>query len=509
LAVHASTSPLPQNETQEQNGTELASAPASNYFLADKGWAATESDGVVQGLTAPWNDQQAILIITGLSDEAVNKAGQAMGMAQSLAGLSGGTALIEQVQPAASVTTAPHNVDSSLAQLGYENPVLAGNSPTTSYNFDLPNGWRLLENSALELHFDHSQLINYSRSSLRVLFNGKPVAEMLLNQQTAAAGEVNVALPIDRARPGERNEITVQARLEAIDRCADLADNWFAVDATKSKLNLSYKAEGAVTPGFEVFPRPFNQQANLADLLFVLPHDPVLAEWQQAIRLAATIGATTESSLFVPDLTLESNISDEKLSNSHLIIIGRPSRNPLMAQVNDKLPQPFIIASDLLEQQLNEVILRLMPGVSLGVLEMTRSPYNGNQGLLVVSGTTDEGVMQAGETLSQHWQRLSLGNLAFINGTEVNTLDTRDLTPQGVAEAVTGAVPELAATTDTAITPTVATTDTAITDTTPSTDSLTATLPPTRPAWLMPMMAVAALLVLATLALAFWQARRG
>jgi hypothetical protein len=186
--------------------------------------------------------------------------------------------------------------------------------------------------------------------------------------------------------------------------------------------------------------------------------------------------------------------------------MGRPSRNPALQQVNAQLPQPFLPESDVIEQKLDGVVLRLPPWVRLGYVQLIPSPWNQKRAFLAVTGTTDEGTKWATHVLANRYWALG-GNLALIRGGEINTIDTRKLTRSRLGIAVSTAVPEL--------TPVTATPAFALTPTVPGEVELTPTAQvyqtlggTSRPGWLIPLITLTILALLAILVIAAWQARR-
>lgn len=497
------TTTINQNGSDSANSPVLATAAAGKYFVGQPGWLAKETDGIVETLIAPWNPQQAILLVTGLQGEAVEKAGLALGVRQGLPGLIGSTALVNQIQPANQENeTAPPTTNVTFNQVGYPDQLLKGVNSETDYSFPIPAGWRLAEGSNIQLAFNHSQLINFDNSSLRILFNDRPIMETLLDEQSSQNGTLEVALPADQSRPGRDNTITIQTRMEALNKCGVMENNWFNLNSNQSVLNLSYRPDESVTPTFDVFARPFNQRDDLANLLFVLPADPIYVEWREAIRVAALIGKESEGEIFMPHLLLGDNWSTDMLADYHVVVIGRPTRNSLLQQLNPDLPQSFMPETDLLEQRLEEVVLRSLPNNSLGIIQLASSPYGRQKAIMVVTGTTDEGLAWAGNTLARlYYKLLSRTNLAFIKNEEIKTLNTHLLTNQGMAEAVINTIPDELNEAEPTATPVSAETPAQVEE--PAT--ITETAPPQ---WLIGMVGVSAILIVATLALAYWQAKR-
>ncbi|MDM8531401.1 cellulose biosynthesis cyclic di-GMP-binding regulatory protein BcsB [Anaerolineales bacterium HSG25] len=500
INVNTWTTKINTDQASDDTTSILPNAPIGNYFLAQKGWNAAQSDGIIQAMSAPWDAKRAILVVTGLNDEAVSKAGQAMGVKQQLPGLLGTTALVDQIQLLTHTTASP-NVSASLSKLGYSDQTMTGISTEASYSFDIPPGWRLSEGDTLfNLKFSHSQLIDFENSSLRVLFNGQPLAEMILTEESSQNGQLPVELPSLNTRSGRTNKITVQAHLEALDRCAALNSSWITLNGN-SALNLKYLPNEVDDPDFDKFPVPFNQQTNLTNLLFVLPEAPIFIEWREAIRIAALIGQGSDGTIFAPKLALGTNWSESLLDDHHLVAIGRPSRNALLEQINDYLLQPFIVGTDMMRQELNNVSFRSLPDTNIGVVQITTAPGK-NRALLVLTGTTDEAVSWAGDALQNRFRRLGSGNLAFVGKGSSSIIDATRLTESGTSEAVLEALPEFTEA------PTADEATSAVEGDTENDTPLTITTTAERPRWLIALIGLAAVLIIATFALAYWQSQR-
>jgi uncharacterized repeat protein (TIGR01451 family) len=485
-----------------ESGLRLSASSKSRYFFLQGDRAVPEHDGVVQEIVSPWDQTRAILIITGLSDEAVYKASQAMSFESRFPSMEGPFALVRDVRPLPDLPPESQATDLTFADLGYDDKELKGFSQEVSYYFDIPLGWRLTKAAYMELHFSHSQLLNYDTSSLNVLLNNRPIATIALSDETSLDGELKIDLPPLEGHPTQSNRISIRTEMHSLDECADIG-TWLLI-SSESLLHLDHGEQDIRSLDLDFYPYPFDRRPDLADVLFVLPPEPRPEEWEETLQLAAALGSAAGGPNLAPAVALGDTRSEVELGDYHLIAIGRPSRNPVLRQVNDQLPQPFLPDSDLIEQKLDKVILRLPSDVALGYVQLIPSPWNEARAFLAVTGTTDEAVQWAAHTLAYRSWALE-GDLALIKVYAVNTVDTRGLTTDGVAMAVATAVPEMTKTVTTAITMTA---------------SLTPGLTPTvstsgpvqsetsRPAWLIPLVGMTGLVVIAILAVAFWQARR-
>ncbi len=458
MAVLVDETPMPVNMSSlsTRAGNEsikelVASSVQSDYFFTRDGYPVAESDGILQEILSPWDSQQAILMITGLSDEAVHKAAHALGLDAGLPDMEGPAALIREVQPSPPVTET-WSADFTLDDLGYGDRIGYGiypRSPSLDYWFDVPRGWYYTNESYLSLHFAYSGAIDVQNSSLTVLLNNDPLSTIPFSQISTTEQSLRFAIPGTMFSPGASNKLSIQSNLHiaSSNECQnfDFTQAWVKV-FEDSQLHLGVRAEERVDVlALSYFPSPFDERPDLSNLLFVLPSDPGATEVESLLLMAARLGRSTKFEEANASVSLGTP-PDILLQNHHIIAIGRPTRNPWFQDFNTLLPQPFIPSTDKVENRIGEVILRLPPDLLLGYVQELPSPWNEALSLLVVTGTRDEAVTWAAYMLNRQSSRFR-GNLALVRegaaGMEVHSLDTRRLTSSGQETALLTAVPEL------------------------------------------------------------------
>lgn len=113
-----------------------------------------------------------------------------------------------------------------------------------------------------------------------------------------------------------------------------------------------------------------------------------------------------------------------------LILVGKASNPPFIAEFNEGLPAPFDFDTDTASEKQMQIIYRLPPDADIGYLETLLSPLDESRVMLIVSGNTDQGVNLAGNTLifSDLRQQLA-GQFAVSNGIQVET--SRVVSPFG------------------------------------------------------------------------------
>jgi hypothetical protein len=358
--------------------------------------------GVIEEIQSPWNPYRMALVISGQTDQALTRASQALNRNIRFPGMSGPVAIVQDVLPPIPPEGEARNIDLTFADLDLEDQVVFGAVPRRlTVEFDLPRAFELVEVPQLFLSFNHSQVIDGSISVLDVYLNGIPVGTTLLEDANTVDGLLQVDLPAWQLKSGQnRLEIQVEMHLSPEENeCQALTDSrLWTVIRNDSFIRLPYQAQ-SVQPTLALFPYPFDENVNLADVSVVIPPRPSVVEMQAMMDLAVNLGRSAGGDYIALDVTTPDEVSLEALNSGHTILIGRPSRNSLLRAINDQLPQPFALDSDLLEPTLDTVVLFPDPDQSVGLLEQVTLSDSSEAYILVVSGTTDEGVSLAVEAL--------------------------------------------------------------------------------------------------------------
>ncbi len=486
-----------------------------SFFFVVNGRPSAQGDGVLGEMVSPWNPARAVLLVTGLDDRGVLKAALALSDAPKMPGPIGDATAISAIRFPSLRAGHPFSTTLTLADLGYaDRTVVGAHGHEIEYRFELPLGAVLTEQAALHLRFRHTRLISADKSSVTVELNKRPLESAPLTAETADGTELTVPLPPSIARSGQRNRLLIKVQLEPLDPCVDPSAGyfWFTV-AADSYLELPYRSVNVKSLwNLDFYPFPFGHHPNLQQVAFVLPRSPTDFEVEIMARLAADLGDAADGRPLFPAVILGRPQDATELAGRHIILIGRPTRNPLLHEINGRLPQPFIPGSDQIEQVLDQVVLRLPPGLDLGYLQLIPSPWDEERALLAVTGTTDEGMNWAARVLTTPqlaWQLK--GNLALVRDREITTADTRGLTSEGVAALTARAVPEMSpgATATVTITVTAAATTTRVAGglDTPSPPRLRS--PAHVPRWLPFFVGATAAAIAIILGIAYWQSRRG
>lgn len=378
--------------------------------------------GLLSTQVSPWNDYRLVLAVTGMDNEGVTKASQALNRQAHFLGLQGPEAIITRLLPLPRpVTTSPERL--TLADLGYQDQVVYGtDSQVYTFDFELPFGWWMTKSPFFNLRFAHTSVIDPLTSVLDVSLNGVPIDNTLLDDDNADKGKLKVSLPEHLLQAG-RNRLAVRVEMHLPEngqrRRGQQDEQAWTVLSSQSELFLPYETR-AISPDLRFFPYPFSQSSGLEQTLFVLPDEVYysaaasLPRLNQLLQLVVALGSAAQTERLFPRVAYASEVDGDRLANNHLILLGRPTENGLLREINPNLPQPFVSGSDLLEPVIVDTIAFVPnPGRDAGLLETIISPWNENYNLLAITGTTDAGLSLAVRALLEETKDLT-GNLAVI-----------------------------------------------------------------------------------------------
>jgi uncharacterized repeat protein (TIGR01451 family) len=529
-----------------QVGPDAEEATAEGgYLFVHEGQGVAETDGLVQEIISPWQSDRAAVVVTGLDDTALLKAGRALGSDNHFPGMWGMYALVEATQPLSQTVAAPvENI--SVASLGYQDDSISSlDQEYLEYRFEIPAGWELGDEAYLALHFAHGTALNEIDATLEVMLNGLPIGSLPLDESNSFESWTVLPLPATATQTGA-NRIRIQVSANKDYICEYITSDRYWLSAfDDSFLHLPHESAGLVLT-LDKLPYPFVNDANLGDVAFLLPERPSATEVEGLLRLAFQMGSVAGGQDFAPRVALGGEPGAESWAGHHLVALGAPADNAYLAAANDELPLRFRPGTNEIEQDVDRVVYRLAPGESLGFVQELLSPWDQERAMLAVMGTNSEGVAWAIRALVDEEVRGTLsGDLASIREERVWSIDTRQSTPEELAslaeemglglQGEDTATPTLtpAAESSAAESSPAATATQPPTDVPPPLPSATPTeapsLTPTatatplvagtageiapaagssQPSWLLPLLAISGLIVVVAAGVAVWQGRR-
>ncbi len=430
--------------------------------LSVRGQPVDPNDGVVQIIAHPHNPMRTILVLTGRTPEAVVKAARSITSSPALLKLGGTLALISEIRPPIVVPSATNLKDRlTFAELNNPDMTLNGiGTHTTEFKFYMPPGMAVTSDAYVDLKFDFAETLKSARTSISLVMNDVPLTSIFLgtgnpNENPAPTIEAQKGLhqlraliPPSSIKNGQINTLTLIFDVQGNWNCSPPNSSvvWFNV-RSESELYLPRLVVQSTLPPQLVgsFPVPFNGTLDLHDVWVSLPTTPTRIDLDQLFTLVSRLGSDTNNgSQFAPRISMGNLPSGVQTANYHFVIIGRPTTNPFLAAINDRLPQPFVPGTDQLKQVLDAVEYRLPPGYTIGVLELLQSPWSQDKVVLAITGIGETGQSYAANALLNfgYDPRDLRGDVVFAAPNTVSYINTHAIRgemwmPTTVAELAT------------------------------------------------------------------------
>ncbi len=498
--------PLP---TQEIVNSLLQKSP---FFFSKDGIEIAETDGLVQEIQSPWSNRHVAIVVTGLNDEALIKAGQALGGQNNFPGMQGQYVVIQDTRPFTSPNPTLQRNRFTLADLGFPNETVVGALVLDQqYSFSIPGSWKISDDAYFNLHFANSTAFSGISSTLNVSLNNLIVGSASLNDAHTISRTVKIPLPGNAFEPGE-NDLDLSVSTALLNECMTIdTSNYWITFFNDSELALPHEKLPASALDLEFYVRPFNEDLTLKNLVLALPNNPTENMVQGLVNMLYIMGNESGSSVFSPEVTYADENSLKDWANFNIIAIGLPTDNAFIAEFNDNLPQSFYPGTNQIQQKVDNIIYRISPETSIGLVQELVGPKNPGQAILAITGTNDEGLSWAQAAMGGPNAFNMFGNLAYIRGNKIQSIDTRITSQDEVLSTTQSVAPELQAASTVQPTPTLTPTQTPIPDPTPiPTPTLVFDDEPKevindQPRWLVPLLVFSIALLIAAIGGAIWR----
>ena len=370
---------------------------------------------------SPFNPQRAALVIADANPEDGSRPELALIVASQRFALSGSFAALA---PAAPPAPGDHVLPEMLSfeELGYHSRTVGGaGEHSLIYRVYLPYDLQLTS-ASLDLILYHSQNLQ-GRSIANIYVNGVNLAGILLNDRDQNGEMTEINLPAKHFRPGINYlRITFDLKIPVGSCAADDTSTWATV-ADTSLLEIE-STRSAHQPTLGDFPQPFNGEAGA---VLVLPEHPDAETLNRVARLAILIGQSAQPDSLPPTVVTAATFDRDVDGNQHLVLIGTPQQNPMVSQINAALPQPFKASG--LGLAVGYGITNSAENQPTGLVEVSRSPWNGNRRILVITGVDEQSFLNAFDRmLAPEPQTPGLtGNVLAVRSSQSGQLEAQNL----------------------------------------------------------------------------------
>jgi len=259
--------------------------------------------------------------------------------------------------PAFHTVIAQSDVHSSfhvtLEELGYGERVLSSPWGSTQYSFRLPSNWLVEEGSYLDFELGYffteaeqgeGTVARQFFGDLMFYLDDQLLQVYSLNAPALEHIHLRVDIPSNVLNDGASTYHNIRLKLDAAFLCGVLHKAQLIV-YPESLLSLNYSLT-PYTLDLSDYPRPFYQRSFEPDQVrFVLPAQPSEVELRAAAGIAAKLGDLTSGIdiAVTSDASWLRDVSSGLNGSEHLLVIGQPDRNELVAWLGENVALPIPI----------------------------------------------------------------------------------------------------------------------------------------------------------------------
>lgn len=419
------------------------SLPVSNTGFSGLSSDSAE-DGILQIAHSPWNETKAVLLISGNSLPAVNKAAQAFSTGTIFVNEDPTLVYVADVQTITGDIVAVENF--TFEDLGYETQTMSGiGSDDFEYLFYISKEQVNTSDGRIDLSYFHSGSLDYVGSSLVVRLNDEVISSEIFSDESSKLTTKSINIPAGTLRFGE-NRLIVSGNLLPFDSCdtSGITEYYLTIE-NDSLIHIPVSVTDELTQSLlvdlQLYPSVFISRSDLGDVAFILPK-ATPSSWNSAAKIAFDLGRFSNASISNLTALYADDVPVDVREAKHMIFVGQSGLLPLLQEINDELPAPFDLETDTASERYSQVVYRLPPGTNVGYLEILVSPFSQSNALMVVSGNSTQGVNYADQALTLPELRNQLsGIFAVTNGTQVKA--SRVLSPYGLSIDQTSIVAEV------------------------------------------------------------------
>ena len=244
----------------------------------------------------------------------------------------------------------------------------------------------LAQGGKVVLKFRYSENLDFKRSLITVYWGDVPCASKRLSQEMASGDELTFEMPED-VTGTSASSIKISFDLEIPDLiCTPRQSEMpWAYVSRDSAIFLPPAAD--ITLSFDSKVSPFSRNGKFNDTLLILSDSPTSLELNLLGQILAMYGG--EAKPYGTILVKRAGEFNTEDGDYNIITAGTLSGNAFISQINDNLA--FKLAQDGASFESNEqlVLSREYAG-KIGIMQLLKSPYSLNRGLLVLAGSSDD-----------------------------------------------------------------------------------------------------------------------
>jgi hypothetical protein len=253
----------------------------------------------------------------------------------------------------------------------------------------------LSDGGKVALKFRYSDNLNFTRSLMTVSWGDVPIASKRLTKENAAGDEFNFEIPGDMVGTAA-NSIKISFDLEIADLICTprQGDMPWAYVSKESTIFLPPSSGDSLS--FDLKGSPFRNQGTFNNVMMIVSDQPSGDELNLFGQVVAMYGNGIKP--YGSFLVRRASEFKKDDGDYNIITAGTFGGNAFLPQINDKLS--FQYSPDGVGFVSNEqLILSKEFAGQIGVLQLLKSPFSINRGVLAVTGSSDQTLLHVQEFL--------------------------------------------------------------------------------------------------------------
>ncbi len=424
--IHQLASTLPKGFPVSFKNNRFTS-PNSNTPLSD-------TDGVLQVLPNPYHPDKAILIVSGNTPQGVLKAARLLAQQPSNQLLIGRYAIIHEQNP--NPIQPFRGWEGYLQQLGETSLEKLGLKTQTSRGITalplfytvrkMPDLWTPSDQQIrMKTIYSYSSQLDPTQSKLEILLNGKPLANVPLDQH-AGENQAEFSFDIPATEFFTYNDLEYKFHLfpEKFDACHFVTDAhlWGTLHNTSSfdvpgQIKAPLPDVGLLNDGGF----PFTLYQDLSQIAIIMPKSLKATDLDALLNVTARLGRASKTQTGINlSVSRPDSLNEADKTGRHLIVIGSTKRNSLLQEFKSKtklLIQNKTISAQNTPGSPLDTLATLHYTPEQGMIEEILSPWNPKKMALLITGETAEALKRTSQLFARDswFNQIKPGNLMVIN----------------------------------------------------------------------------------------------
>lgn len=374
----------------------------------------TSSETLIKNVENPMNKSENLLLIIGQGNSLSN-AIKFLDNSNLLSQVNESSLFINDNLNTNDLISKNNDI-MTFKDLGYNSITLRGPLiQSTTYNFSIPSNLVLDSGSTLNLKFKYAKDLDFNRALVTVYINNIPIGSQDLVENKGDDDSAIFTIP-DSIKESSNFNVKVEFNLaiKSTECPARDTKNPWAFISNESYLKIPTKERDYYS--FSSYPFPFIKNNQLNNVLAVLPNQLNDNNLTEMSNIFSYIGRYAKYNNGEINVIKASEFTDSLGENKNILAYGTPNNNSLIKTINNSLYLKY--NEDYKGFQLNNSKIQLMKQYSenIAAIELIKSPFNKNNGIMVVTSPKEADLSFASNILSNTKDIYKLkGNVSILD----------------------------------------------------------------------------------------------